>query len=345
MSVLEAPVTPVAVDEFFESRAADVDAGLASVRDGLAELGRRGLAEADLSASIELVASVARSDMATAFSTWAHRMVIEYLTLSPSGSSARAVLPDLASAQTIGATALAAGTAHVLAGVELPITFTQEGDDIVLDGRIAWASNLIAPFIVVTAAVDAADPSRAIVVAIPGDSEGLLVAPFPELLALQATGSSFVKIESVRVPTSAIVSHDLATFARTVLPRFLLLQSAFCSGIANRALEEAVHKLPPMGEAIAPRIEETRTALSIADAAMTRLAPDAGIDTPTDEVLALRLRYTEIAADAVALESIATGGRGYLKNSPTARRVREVAFLPIQAPTEVLLRWLLQRSA
>lgn len=344
MSVLESPVAP-AIDPWFEERAAAVDAGEATVREGLAELGRRGLAEADLPTSIAIVRSVARSDMATAFSTWAHRMVIEYVSASGPASSAPAALPALATADTLGATALAAGSAHVLADVDLPIVYREEGDDLVLDGRIAWASNLIEPFLIVTAAAHAEDRSRTVVVAIDGASEGLWVAPHPQLLALQATGSSFVKLDGVRLSRSAIISEDLHAFARTVLPRFLLLQSAFCSGIAGRAIAEAESKAPPMGDAIADRIEATRTAIAEADAETDRLAPDAGPGTDTRDVLELRLRWSELAAAAVHLELCATGGRGYLADSPTARRVREVAFLPVQAPTEVMLRWLLQRSA
>jgi alkylation response protein AidB-like acyl-CoA dehydrogenase len=334
-----------ATDDFFESRAAAVDGGTATVREGLAELGRRGLPGADLIESIRLVRHVARSDMATAFSAWAHRMVIEYISLSPEDCSARAALPALSTADTLGATALAAGTVHVLAGAELPITSREDGDEIVLDGRIAWASNLIPPFLVVTAAAFVDDPSRTVVVAIPDGTAGLNVAPYPELLALQATGSSFVKIEGVRVPRSAIISEDLAAFARHVLPRFLLLQCAFCSGIAGRALDEATEKLGPMGDSIRPSLDETRAAVAEADAAIERLAPEAGTRTPTDEVLALRLRWSQLATEAVRLELCVSGGRGYMASSPTARRVREAAFLPIQAPTEVLLRWLLSRSA
>lgn len=350
MSVLDAarPATgaPGEPDaDFFESRAADVDRGTATVRDGLAELGRRGFAEADLPASIALVREVARSDLSTAFSAWAHRMVIDYLSRSPADSSARGHLPRLATADTLGATALAAGTAHVLAGVELPITYREVGDELVLDGRIAWASNLIPPFVTVTAAASVEAPTRTIVVAIESGTRGLEVAPYPELLALGATGSSFVKLEGVRVPRSAIVSDDLHAFAAHVLPRFLLLQCAFCSGIAGRALEEASAKLGPMGESIAPSIEAARAAVAEADAAVDRHAPGAGPDTPTDEILALRLRWSELATEAVRLELCVAGGRGYLAGSPTARRVREAAFLPIQAPTEVMLRWLLSRSA
>ena len=83
------------------------------------------------------------------------------------GNSARsASISALASAEMLGATALAAGTAHVLAGVPLPATFRRAGSEVVLDGRIPWASNLIPPFVVVTAAGADDGSGAAVVVAI-----------------------------------------------------------------------------------------------------------------------------------------------------------------------------------
>ena len=102
------------IAEWFGPRARDVDAGTASVRDGLAELGRRSLPQADIRASVELVRSVAREDLSTAFSAWAHRMTIDYV--GQGGEAVRAHLDSLATAETLGVTAMAAGTAHVLAG-------------------------------------------------------------------------------------------------------------------------------------------------------------------------------------------------------------------------------------
>jgi hypothetical protein len=52
----------------------------------------------------------------------------------------------------------------------------------------------------------------------------------------------------------------------------------------------------------------------------------------------LRLAALDVAAEAVRLESAVAGGSGYLAASDTARRVREAAFLPVQAPTYGQLR-------
>jgi alkylation response protein AidB-like acyl-CoA dehydrogenase len=349
MSVLEAtsPADAASIEAFFGSRAADVDTGQASVRDGLAELGRRGLAEADLSRSIELVSAVAYHDVATGFSAWAHRMTSDYIESSPTDGPARRYLPDLATAETLGATALAAGTAHVLAGVPLPVTFERDGGDVVLSGRIPWASNLIAPFVVVTAAAHAQDRGDAIVVALESGSAGLEPGPHPDLLALNATGSTTVKLDRVRIPAAAAISTDVVGFVRGVLARFLLLQGAFCSGLAHRSLAEAGVNLGPMGDALRSELDLVSEDVARADARSALLVEDerAGYQIADDDLLALRLRWSGLAASAVHLELAATGGRGYLAGSATARRVREAAFLPIQAPTEVLLRWLLSRSA
>ena len=58
--------------------------------------------------------------------------------------------------------------------------------------------------------------------------------------------------------------------------------------------------------------------------------------TQWHDLLRLRLDAMSTAVRAVQLELSALGGRGYLADSPTARRLREAAFLPVQSPTEAL---------
>ena len=70
-----------------------------------------------------------------------------------------------------------------------------------------------------------------------------------------------------------------------------------------------------------------------------------GAGTPERELVRLRLDCARLATATTALEAKVVGGRGYVTTSPTARRLREAAFLPIQAPTEGQLRWELSHSA
>jgi alkylation response protein AidB-like acyl-CoA dehydrogenase len=77
----------------------------------------------------------------------------------------------------------------------------------------------------------------------------------------------------------------------------------------------------------------TATALTqTAEAALDAL--DNNRDAPTSDIVRTRLHAAQTAGAAVALEVRLAGGTGFLATSPTARRHREAAFLPIQTPTE-----------
>ncbi len=335
-----------ALDDFFGPRAADVDAGRASVRDGIVELARLGAFAADLPTVVAVVARVARHDLASAFSAWAHRMAIEYLAAAPESEAASRWGADLRAGRRLGATAMAAGTAHVLAGSPLPVAAERSNGRLVLRGRVPWSSNLLPPFVVITAAV--LDAKEAIVVALTDETPGLRIEPYPDLLALGATGSSSIVLDDVPVGEPDILALDLGAFVERILPPFLLVQSAFCLGLADRALDEAAAHLGPFGDPLRPELEAAdaeRGRLAAELARLARLASNGCGLIARRELLALRLAVARLAGDAVRLELAAVGGRAFVRGHPTARRLREAAFLPIQSPTEVLLRWLLSREA
>lgn len=353
MSALETPL-PAAIGgeltAYFEGRAAEIDAGSAGVRDGIGFVARRVLLDgdrADLEATVGLIAAIAWSDLSSAFSLWCHRMAITYLeTLPPDAWLRSEMLPRLLEGEVLGSTALAGASAHYLAGTPLPLTFERDGDEIVLNGRLPWASNLLPDFLSVTAAVDAHDQQRTLIVAFANDTPGVEIDPHPPLLALQATGSSSLRFRDARIGADWIVSDDLGGFVRQILPTFLLLQSAFCAGLATRGLDEASDALGGQREVLRPDLEALQARLAAADLQLHAFARSADRATVAlRDLLALRLEWASLASEAVGLELKAAGGRGFMRSSGTARRLREAAFLPIQAPTEVQLRWALSRFA
>lgn len=339
------------VAAFFEPRAADVDAGLADVREGLAFMHDRVLASdesepnGDLARVAAAIATVAWSDLASAFSLWCHRMVLEYLSLARPGSPPRDVaLAALLRVHLCGSTGLAAAMAHHVSGTPLPIEARREGGALLLDGRVRWASNLFADgFVLVTAARDA-DGGPPLIVALRAGSPGLRVDPYPELVALQATASSSLVLEAVRADDDAVVSDDFGAFIDRVRPVFLVLQAAFCWGLARRALDEAGHAISGQAEVLLPELAEAEGRAVAQAEELSRAAHAGPAAARIRELVRLRLESARLAAAAVALESLAVGSRGYARGSGTARRLREVAFLPIQAPTEVQLRTELARG-
>jgi alkylation response protein AidB-like acyl-CoA dehydrogenase len=342
---------------FLETRAAAVDCGQVGVREGIAFLQQElaGCAteedgpNGDLVRVAETISTAASADMSTAFSLWCQRMVLEYLSQAPAGSTLREeVLPAVAGTRLFGSTALAAAMAHHVGGAPLTVTWRRDGGEIVLDGRVAWASNLSAEgFVMVTAAAHVED-GREILVAIPGDAPGFEVAPYPQLMALQATCSSSATLRGVRLGPERVVSEAFTAFITRVRPPFLVLQSSFAWGLARRALAEAEALLRDTrgpNEVLLPDLDALQETAARLAGALRGVAATRGRDLPIREVVRLRLEAAQLATAAVALEAKAAGGRGYVVGCGTARRLREAAFLPIQAPTEGQLRWELSRSA
>jgi alkylation response protein AidB-like acyl-CoA dehydrogenase len=341
---------------FFEPRAQAVDAGQAGVQEGIDFLHRRhfGAWEGwdepaaspndDLVQVAETIATVAWSDMSSAFSLWCHRMVLDYLACAAPGSWARCeLLPLLLRVERLGSTALASAMAHHVAGTPLPISARRDGNRLRLSGRIFWASNLFVPDFVVITAAAGPDDARPLIVALRGDAPGLRVEPNPTLLALQATGSSSLTLVDVPIETEAIVTDDFGGFIGRIRSTFLLLQSSFCWGLAGRALSQVRGGLHGVTEVFASDLAELAGEATRLAGAIRRGARDRRRPLPVPEALQIRLDCARLATAAVALEAKKMGGRGYVFTSPTARRLREAAFLPIQAPTEGQLRWEIAR--
>ncbi|MFA5564746.1 MAG: acyl-CoA dehydrogenase family protein [Acidimicrobiia bacterium] len=340
----------VDIAAYFASHASAVDQGQELSSQGIAALGAQGLLDlgapgnhnGELGAMSELVALVAEESMASAFSLWAHRMAIEYLHQSTPGQSS-ASAPLIAYRQALidgtlpGVTAMAAAVNYAWGHGQLGVRFERQGDEVVLNGRINWASNLFADgFLVVTAAQD--DQGQEIVVAVPSHTSGVEVQPYPELLALNATASSSLILNEVRVSTSLIITEDLRSFLAQVRGPFLLLQASFALGIAKAALRSTESRLGGLNEVFINRFNATNQLYNDARAQLAELTSRHDWRDVEREVLALRLEASGIAEESVHLEARVHGGAAYFSQSATARRLREVAFLPIQSPTEALLR-------
>lgn len=349
-------VDPTAVAEFFATRAYAIDHAEADVRDGLRWLGQRGLLGlgldrqdgAGLEPMGELLALVAEQCMASAFALWCHHMVLEYVSSAPDAAFPRARLAArLLAVDLLGSTALGSAMAHAVTGAPLTVGFRREGDIFVLDGRIAWASNLLTdPDAAITVTAALGGDGQRIVAAIPLDAPGVEVAPYPELLALRASRSSSMRLNGVRIPTSLVVAHDLATFLPRIRPAFLALQSSFCWGLTRAALAGARAELRGTDATFADDQEQLEARLRTLESQLREnlRQPDATC-IPMRTFVQTRLDFARLAGAATRLELAVRGGRAYRVDDPAGRRFREAAFLPVQAPTEGQLRWELARSA
>lgn len=275
--------------------------------------------------------------MTSAFSLWAHRMVIEYLRHAPEDAAElQRIRTDLVNGDAIGVTAFAAAL-QAAAGVGALTVFGSRADDggLVLNGKVAWASNLVgSAYVAVPVAVGEDVKSVAL---IDLDSPGLTVRHVPELMALSSTSSGMLTLDGVRVPAARIISEDLGSFLPQTRPILLLLQASFTVGLARRCIDEAAALVDQRGEFFRADVEAHRARLDDVVGRLDAAVVDPDALSPVD-LVTLRLDAAHLAGDAAGLEHMLRGGAGYVRASGTNRRLREALFLPVQSPSEVQLR-------
>ncbi|NKY89291.1 acyl-CoA dehydrogenase family protein [Nocardia veterana] len=328
-----------AVAAFVRERAAALDAGTTDVRVDLAEIGRSellalALGETDISEFAVVIEEVAAESLAAGFSLWAQRMTLEYVWRAPEPVR-RCYLDGLASGRTVGVTAMAAALKHLAGLGELPLR-AEPGDDRAVSGSIAWASNVFEDALIVFPYRGADRSGRVAVVA--AGADGVLVRPAPELLALNATGSTGLTFDRVEVPDDQLITTDLPRFGAAIRPIFLLLQTAFCSGVAGRSVAEAGARLTGLGDRFRGDHGELTARHRSVRQRLYAFAADPGRVAPA-ELIRVRLDASRVAVDATRLESTLRGGAGFARDCDTNRRFREAAFLPVQSPSEGQLRW------
>lgn len=345
-----AETVPSALLDDIREHASALDKGEESARRSLPALGAHGLLDlgaprnrdGGLPAMAETIASLASVCMSTAFTVWAQRMTIEYLLAADTAWS-RAAAEPLRRGTILGVTGMASAFKEHTGCGDLDLTGRVDGDDIVVDGVLRWASNLYADSLMVTAV--RTDDDRRLVLAFTLDAPGVeLGRPF-SLLGLDSTASSSVKLEGVRIPREQILTEDLDPFLARVRPTFALLQSAMCLGLAQACLPGARKKLTGTNEVFTDDVRHVAEELTGAGERLAAYSRAVGTDdAPTPrELLELRLDGARLATRASGLEVRTAGGAGYASGTPVSRRHREAAFIPVQSPSEAQLRWELAR--
>ncbi|GAA4781224.1 acyl-CoA dehydrogenase family protein [Actinomycetospora chlora] len=323
-------------------RAPALDRGDDDVRPALRELGAAGLLDlgtgpdraGELPAVVTLVEELAARCLATAFAVWAHRMVIDYYAHAGLGG---VDVEALVRAERCGSTGLAPALRELAGFDVVPLEARRDGAGLRVSGPVSWASNLV-PGTLLAVPVrlpDEGERARAVVV-VDVDDPGVTVHPFPRLLAMNATASSSLALEDVAVGPGRVLSEDLPSFVGACRPRMVLVQTALCLGLARRAVDEGRSRLRGVAASLSPRATQVADAVADARRLLHGIAARPSGTAPR-ELAALRQDAARLAGDATRLEAALVGGAGYVADSPTARRLREAAFLPVQAPTEPLL--------
>lgn len=290
--------------------------------------------------TVAAVVALAEADVSIAFTTWAQRMTLEYLTAAGTDYAA-ALAAELASGARPGVTGMASAFRYVAGCGEVDLIATETDNGYRINGTLRWASNLYDDAIIVTAAKT--EDGQRFVFALPAATAGVEIsAPFG-LLGLNATASSSVSFTDVTITPEQILSRDIERFLSSIRPTFVLLQTSLCLGLATAALRCAAGRLNGTNVVFADNLQQLDADRDALEADLITTAEAVGETVPTKRhLLTLRLAAARLATQASALEVRVAGGAGYAKHSPVSRRFREASFIPVQSPSESQLRWELE---
>lgn len=283
--------------------------------------------------AMQAIADVAERCLTSGFLFWCQRVFIEYLLHSPNTALRDRLLPDLLSGDLAGATGLSNAMKH-LAGLEpLRTRAVLSEDSVTLDGFLPWASNLQQGRFVLAVAAQV-DEHSAIVAAVPANAPGVSRSEDLRLLGLQASQTATVTLSQVCLEKHWLISDDAHTYLPQVRPCFLLLQCGMPVGVTRAALQNASQYLSGARAVQAGRVEELCARQQALLAQTHQLAFSGGWDTArVRQLFTVRIDWVRLAVQAVNLELESVGGAGFLGASDTARRLREVAFLPVVTPS------------
>ncbi|MCG5442049.1 acyl-CoA/acyl-ACP dehydrogenase [Micromonospora sp. NIE79] len=184
---------------------------------------------------------------------------------------------------------------------------------------------------------------------VPADSAGLSVTGDFDGLGLRGNGSRPMTADGLRVPSAARMAADgagLDTALGAVLPWFLVLNAAFCLGLADSAVAEAGRHLT--------RTTLTHTGAALRDAPVTRrdlarlmigthalraflgdtlTALETGRDDAMLRVLQVKALAGETVADVTDGAMQLCGGSAFRKELGLERRFRDARAARVMAPT------------
>jgi alkylation response protein AidB-like acyl-CoA dehydrogenase len=283
---------------------------------------------------------VSARSLTAGFVFWGHRTFIEYLLQSPNAALREALLPDLLAGRRGGATGLS-NAMKFLSGIEqLSVRSEHDGSLLRLDGFLPWVTNLPAGGFDVAMAVQGAGQAPAFIATLSSEDVGLERSSDLDLMAMRSSNTAALSIKAARIGRDRVLHPNAAEWLPRVRPAFLALQCAMSIGLARRALEEASGNQHGPRDIFSAPVEQLVTALADGERQLhAGLRNGRFVEQPAS-LFRQRIRLAEIAAEAVQLELLTSGGRAYLSQPGEGfqRRQREVAFIPIITPSLVQLK-------
>ncbi|HLS18809.1 MAG TPA: acyl-CoA dehydrogenase family protein, partial [Paracoccaceae bacterium] len=278
-----------------EIPAADVLPQLASA--GVTGLGLPGASgrASDPALAVQAVAAVAEHSLAAAFMLWGQRSYAEFLLKAENAVLRQLQLPAIAAGEVAGASALSNVMKHLAGFEKLQVTARSEGDDLVINGRLPWVTNLRRRGFFVATAADPVEGGPTMIVSLAHDDPGLVRSDDLPLMGMCSSDTAALSLTEVRIPRDRIIAHDARIWLSKVRPVFTALQCGMAIGVARRSLAEARTCRGAGREILGPSIDQTARELAAIETQILGGLRNGSFDTAIERLFELRITLAELA--------------------------------------------------
>jgi alkylation response protein AidB-like acyl-CoA dehydrogenase len=280
---------------------------------------------------IERVAAVCNS---TAFTLWCHTASMNLIRFSDNPFLKSHVLPSLEKGEFLGGTGLS-NPMKYYAGLE-PLRLKAEKtiNGYRVTGTLPFVSNLgddhwfgiIAEL----------NESQRIAALVSCRATGLAMEERENFLGLNGTATYTCKFEDVWIPAEWILDENADRLVRKVRPYFVMSQIGLALGLIYASIDYMVRLRQTLNEVnqylpLQPEDLE-RKWKALRDKVYHLAQTSSDLSNRWEEIIEARLKSAYLAVESAQAELFHSGGRGYVKSSPTSRRLREAYFIAVLTP-------------
>lgn len=344
------------IEDTIGPRAAEVDRQAVFPAEGVAALGRAGVlglmsaadvggADASLAVAARVIEHLAGACSSTAMVVLMHYSAVAVVEAHGGEDMRR----EIASGRHL--TTLAFSEAGSRSNFWAPVgSAAHDGaDQVRLDAEKSWVTSAGHADSYVWSSRPLAASGPMTLWHVPSAAPGLSVRGAFDGFGLRGNASSPVTAAAVRVPESAMLGADgggLDIALATALPRFLVLNAAFCVGLCEALLEQARGhlsrtRLEHLEQSLVdrPAVRDTYARLlTRADTARAFLADTlAALETGREDAMLRVLQVKAVAAEAAADVADGVmrlcGGAAFRRGLGIERRFRDALAARVMAPT------------
>jgi len=304
----------------------------------------------DLGAAIQAMATVSHECMSTGFSVWCQDTCAWYLQNAANPVVREKWLPKLVSGEVLGGTGMS-NTMKAFSGIEdLRLSGKRVEGGYIVNGSLPWVSNLGENHVFGTLFALDGDPGNTVMALVDCQSEGFTLRMSAHFMALEGTRTYACIFEDVFIPDDNIIDQDGAAFLKRARAGLVMLQFGMGVGVIQSCIDICNQVEPLLGHVncyLDDRPDELQEKLDDAAEALMALAetPFETSDEFFREIQELRLAAGELALRASQSAMLHTGAKGYLREAPAQRKLRESYFVAIVTPATKHLRKELDQAA